>query len=88
MIDKEDALRIATEIVRQKLDRGWTRTSIRETTFEGGHLWWEPGAEYLIRAGRISIDERMPWPARGTEHTFRIDDLFAEIDAPQGSLFA
>jgi hypothetical protein len=88
MMDASEAHRIATEIVRQKLDRGFTRESIRATTFEGGHLWWAPGVEYLIRAGKVSIAERMPWPPRGDEHSFRIDDLFSELDAPQGSLFA
>lgn len=88
MIEKADARRIAAAIIQRKLDRGCTRSSIRETTFEGGHLFWAPGAEYLIRAGRIAIDERMPWPSKGTEHVFRIDDLLAELDAPQGSLFA
>lgn len=88
MIDKAEAHRIAAEVVRRKLDRGATRASIRETTFEGGHLYWAPGAEYLIRAGRVAIDERLPWPPSGAEHAFRIDDLLAELDAPQGSLFA
>lgn len=88
MIDKAEAARIATEIVRRKLYRGATSMSIRETTFEGGYLFWAPGVEYLIRAGRVSIGERLPWPPNGTEHTFRIDDLMQEFDSPQGSLFA
>ena len=83
----EESKSIALAILRRRIAAGWSRDSIIGTTFEGRRCSVSR-PDYLMRAGKITVGDRLPWPLKGGEHTFSIRALIEEIDAPQTELFA
>lgn len=85
-IDAHEAKRRALAIVQGRLAKGWTREQIAATAYEGS-IYPDPQLGYLLSAGRLSVPGVCRHGDEGS-HTFKVADLFAEIDSPQGGLFA
>lgn len=78
-MNASEARASALTVLRARLAKGATRKHLAEIVYEGCCL--AHGDGYLVRAGRITV------PAFG-QHSFRLADLFSEIDSPQTELFA
>lgn len=85
-MDAAEAKARAMDRLHAKLKKGWSRESILATVYEGAG-GPDPDSGYLLTSGRISIPGCCQHGERGS-HTFKVADLFAEIDSPQGGLFA
>lgn len=80
----DEARANAIALLQRRLAKGWSRQSVEATVYEGACGPSLPG--YLMSSGRITIPSAMRH-GDPDKHTFRLSDLFDEIESPQGGLF-
>lgn len=81
-----EAKRRAILRVKVMLEKGRSRHDIATAIYEGS-IFPDPDIGYLLSGGRISIPGVCHHGDAGS-HVFKVADLFAELDSPQGGLFA
>lgn len=79
-MNNAEARAYAIDVLRRRMQHPrFSRERFLSTVHEGAGGPDEPGWE--VRSGKMTA----PWV---DGHTFRLADLFDEIDSPQGGLFA